>query len=180
MRMISGLALKYLKGDHFVISKRYETALPSSRKVLLTRPNGLFLDLWLFDRRRQRMPVQGDDPGLGIGQEKSVNPRCISRCNPQSDKTPCRVLVLRFCALVGCHDRSESAATRCAARRPKVDPIAFTIEAEIPQVQWNFGVKTRIFVFFDDHDTGQPQRRLLHRHAMGMVPKCAASGETSS
>ncbi len=40
-RIISGLALKYLKEEGLVIPKRYANPLPRSRKVLLTRPSKL-------------------------------------------------------------------------------------------------------------------------------------------
>lgn len=36
--MISGLVLKYLKETGLVMTKRYETALPRSSEVILTKP----------------------------------------------------------------------------------------------------------------------------------------------
>ena len=36
--MISGLVLKYLNGECFVIRRGYETALPASSKFTLTKP----------------------------------------------------------------------------------------------------------------------------------------------
>ncbi|SLN33266.1 hypothetical protein RUM8411_01420 [Ruegeria meonggei] len=37
-RMTSGLVLKYLNGDCLIVREGYESALPRSSKVLLTRP----------------------------------------------------------------------------------------------------------------------------------------------
>ena len=38
LRMISGLVLKYLNGECFVIRRRYKLALPASSKFTLTKP----------------------------------------------------------------------------------------------------------------------------------------------
>ena len=42
-RMISGLVLKYLNGECFVIRRGYETTLPVSTEFNLTVPGRLFL-----------------------------------------------------------------------------------------------------------------------------------------
>jgi hypothetical protein len=41
-RKISGLVLKYRKGERFVIWRRYETALPTPSQVPLTAPAEFF------------------------------------------------------------------------------------------------------------------------------------------
>ncbi|MEN8919787.1 MAG: hypothetical protein ABF254_14460, partial [Octadecabacter sp.] len=44
-RMISGLVLKYLNGECFVIRQAYETTLPVSTSFCLTVPSWLFADI---------------------------------------------------------------------------------------------------------------------------------------
>ena len=44
-RMISGLVLKYLNGERFVIRRGYETARPVSSSFCLTVPDGVFCHL---------------------------------------------------------------------------------------------------------------------------------------
>jgi hypothetical protein len=49
--MISGLVLKYLNGEYFVMRRGYETALPASSSFCLTEPFELshFLDQQLVE-----------------------------------------------------------------------------------------------------------------------------------
>ena len=61
--MISGLVLKYLKEAGFVMTKRYETTLPRSSKVILTTPTGFhavnpaLADLRCKDRTEPMPPI---------------------------------------------------------------------------------------------------------------------------
>jgi hypothetical protein len=98
------------------------------------------------------------------------DPRDIGYSQPQPDQTACWHLINRINLPIDRGDCPVGAAARGVAGLEHFNELTITAKTEIPDVERKIQIKPRVFVFFNDQDTGQ---------ASGpFAPMCCNAGDT--